>query len=165
MDKSRICVVNGPNLNLLGIREPEIYGITTLSEIVQKLLTVAQEKNAELIHFQSNHEGALIDFLNEEYLKFNKNPEMRLGFIVNLAGYTHTSIALFDSLSMFPKNLVPIYEVHLSNIFLRESFRHHSFVSKIASETIVGLGVTGYEIALDKIFHFFESLHHTSICR
>lgn len=157
--KSQVCVINGPNLNLLGVREPEIYGKTTLQDIIDKLLTLSKLKQNELIHFQSNHEGALIDFLNEEYLRFIKNPEFPTAFIVNLAAYSHTSIALLDALILFANKNVPIFEVHLTNIFKREHFRHHSFVSNIASEVIIGLGASGYEIALHKIFDFFESTH------
>lgn len=153
----RVCVINGPNLNLLGLREPSLYGNTPLSEIIDKLLTLAATNQTELVHFQSNHEGALIDFINAQYVEFLQNPHTSLAFIVNFAAYSHTSIALLDALAMFPEKTVPIFEVHISNIFERESFRRHSFVSKIARETIVGLGANGYEMALLKILDVFKS--------
>lgn len=162
--QNKLCVINGPNMNLLGIREPELYGHTTLDELLTKISTIAKEQGVEFSSFQSNHEGALIDYINEQYIDFVKKPNTRLAFIVNFAGYTHTSVALFDALSMFPKKTVLIYEVHLTNIFSRETFRHHSFVSKIADETIVGLGVYGYEVALLKILDVFKSFRNSDFC-
>lgn len=163
-EQDKIYILNGPNLNLLGIREPDLYGHISLEDVIKKLLISANEYHVQLEHFQSNHEGALIDFINQQYIDFVKNPHINLGFIVNFGAYTHTSIALLDALSMFPKKNVLIYEVHLTNIFSRETFRQHSFVSKIANETIVGLGVHGYEVALFKILDAFKSFRNSDIC-
>ena len=138
----RILVLHGPNLNLLGTREPDIYGRETLADINRKLAIAAAASGAQLESFQSNHEGALIDRV--QAAKVQKTDWI----IINPAGYTHTSIALRDALSGVG---IPFIEVHLSNIHARESFRHHSYFSDIASGTIVGLGSRGYFAALQHI--------------
>lgn len=148
---TQVCVLNGPNLNLLGLREPHIYGTNTLEEINLKLEKIANEFGAQFEHFQSNSESALIDFLNQKFIDLNNNQYISLGFIINFAAYSHTSIALRDALSVFPKNRCFIYEVHLSNIFARESFRHHSHMSAVVDGVICGLGAIGYEAALNCI--------------
>ena len=138
----RILVLHGPNLNLLGTREPDIYGRETLADINRKLAIAAAASGAQLESFQSNHEGVLIDRV--QAAKVQKIDWI----IINPAGYTHTSIALRDALSGVG---IPFIEVHLSNIHARESFRHHSYFSDIASGTIVGLGSRGYFAALQHI--------------
>jgi len=134
----RILVLHGPNLNLLGEREPEIYGRETLAEIDAGLGRVAAELGAEVESFQSNHEGALIDRLQAARGRVD-------GLIVNLGGFTHTSVALRDALIATE---IPVIEVHLSNLNKRESFRRDSLVADVAVGQIMGLGAIGYELAL-----------------
>jgi len=134
-----IYILNGPNLNLLGTREPEIYGTTTLADIEAMAIARAQSLGYDVSFHQSNHEGALVDLVHE-------TREKAVGLIVNLGAFTHTSIAIFDALSAADK---PIIEVHLSNIYARETFRHKSYVSPIAKGVICGLGAQGYELAID----------------
>ncbi|MEQ8819866.1 MAG: type II 3-dehydroquinate dehydratase [Sumerlaeia bacterium] len=133
-----IAILNGPNLNLLGTREPERYGRETLSDIERHLRWMADEVNVELTFFQSNHEGLLIDTIHELRERVD-------AIIINPGGLTHTSVALRDALLAVDK---PIYEVHISNIHAREEFRHHSYISDIAVGVICGLGTRGYEYAL-----------------
>ena len=142
----RVLVVHGPNLNLLGSREPAIYGTTTLDEINASLTAQAKESAAELEFFQSNHEGALIDRIQEA-------PAFADGILINPGGLTHTSVALRDAL--FATSL-PVVEVHLSNVHAREEFRHHSFVSGIARAVVVGFGAHGYSLALDGLLHLLR---------
>jgi 3-dehydroquinate dehydratase-2 len=137
---ARILLLNGPNLNLLGSREPEIYGASTLQEIEQRLTALARARGHELIAAQSNAEHELI-----ARIQAAKRDQIAYA-IVNLAGLTHTSIVLRDA---FLAVDLPFIEVHLSNIFARESFRHHSYFSDIAAGCIVGLGPIGYELALE----------------
>ncbi len=134
-----ILVVHGPNLNLLGQREPEVYGRITLAEINQKLQQLAQTAGAKLLHFQSNAEAALVDRVQ---LARQDGTDF---IIINPAAYTHTSVALRDALVAVA---VPFIEVHLSNVFAREAFRKESYFSDIAVGVISGLGATGYELAL-----------------
>ncbi|MGF1573096.1 MAG: type II 3-dehydroquinate dehydratase [Sumerlaeia bacterium] len=136
--KLSLSVINGPNLNLLGTREPDVYGSETLQHVIEHLISLAALHQVQLIAFQSNHEGALIDFIHEQRGKSD-------GIIINPGGLTHTSIALRDALLGVA---LPVWEVHLSNIHQRESFRHHSFISSIAVGVICGLGAKGYEYAL-----------------
>ncbi|MDF1687849.1 MAG: type II 3-dehydroquinate dehydratase [Parvibaculaceae bacterium] len=136
-----IYVLNGPNLNLLGSREPEIYGKTTLADIEKMVADRAVTLGLETDFRQTNSEGELVTWIQEAR-------EGSAGLILNAAAYSHTSIAIFDALSALD---VPIMEVHLSNIFKREEFRHHSYVSPIAQGVICGLGAQGYELALDAI--------------
>ena len=137
---NRILVLNGPNLNLPGTREPAIYGGRTLAEIEAELSDVAGRHDAELSFFQSNHEGALVDRIHEA------RTDGTTFVIVNAGAFTHTSIALRDA---FAAVALPFIEVHLSNIHGRESFRHHSHLADLAVGTIVGLGAAGYRYALD----------------
>ncbi len=134
----QILVLHGPNLNLLGEREPEVYGRTTLAAIDTRLRELAAEKGVSLESFQSNHEGALVDRIQAARGAYQ-------GIVINPGGFTHTSIALRDALVA---SGLPIVEVHLSNIHARESFRRTSLVSDIAVGQITGLGPIGYELAL-----------------
>ena len=136
---NRIHILNGPNLNLLGEREPDIYGSSSLKDIESTLVAFANTNNAEVIFEQTNHEGELIELIHEA----GKNGD---GVIINPAGYTHTSIALYDALLALN---IPIIEVHISNIYKREKFRHSSYVSMAANSVISGLGVDGYTVALE----------------
>jgi 3-dehydroquinate dehydratase-2 len=134
-----ILVLHGPNLNLLGTREPQVYGRQSLDDINAGLLRVAAEAQARCSVFQSNHEGALVD-------RIQAAPGEGVDFIViNAAAYTHTSVALRDALAAVA---IPFVEVHLSNVHKRESFRHHSYLSDAAQGVIAGLGAYGYEAAL-----------------
>lgn len=133
-----VLVVNGPNLNLLGERDPEIYGTTTLADVEQLCRDTAAELDLEVELFQSNHEGALLD-------KIQEVRRTAAGVVANLGAYTHTSVAIMDALSVLRQ---PVVEVHLSNIHAREQFRHHSYVSLVADAVIVGAGAHGYALAL-----------------
>ncbi|WP_019672823.1 type II 3-dehydroquinate dehydratase [Psychrobacter lutiphocae] len=144
----RILLINGPNLNLLGKREPHIYGATTLADIEQRLTTTATTHNVELICIQSNHEGDLIDAIQHHgLLATNNESESGLvdAIIINPAAFTHTSVAIRDALLATEK---PFIEVHLSNVHSRESFRSHSYFSDKAVGVICGLGHLGYDMAL-----------------
>jgi 3-dehydroquinate dehydratase II len=133
-----ILVIHGPNLNLLGRRQPEIYGTTTLAEIDDALKQAASERNFAIVATQSNYEGALID-------QIQRDGWVASGIIINPGALTHYSIALRDALAAVP---APAIEVHLSNIAAREEFRHHSVISAVAHGTIAGLGASGYVLAL-----------------
>ncbi|MBI1889984.1 MAG: type II 3-dehydroquinate dehydratase [Burkholderiales bacterium] len=137
---THLLLLNGPNLNLLGTREPAVYGATTLGEIEQAAVAQAQAANAKLACFQSNHEGALIDRIQAA------KAENIDAIIINPGGLTHTSIALRDALAGVA---IPFIEVHLSNVHQRETFRHHSYLSEIAQGVICGLGAEGYRFAID----------------
>ena len=142
----RIFVVHGPNLNLLGEREPEIYGTTSLEDINADLAGMAKESGAEVEFFQSNHEGALVDRIQEA-------PSFADGILINPGGLTHTSVTLRDALAA---TKLPVVEVHLSNIFAREEFREHSFVSGIAVGVIAGLGPSSYRLGLQALLEHLE---------
>jgi 3-dehydroquinate dehydratase-2 len=137
----RILVLHGPNLNLLGKREPEIYGHQTLADIDASLHAAAKQLSVELDCFQSNHEGALIDRIQAAMGHAS-------GILVNPGGLTHTSVALRDALVA---TRLPVLEVHLSNVYARESFRQHSYVSPIAVGVISGLGPSGYRFGLEAL--------------
>ncbi len=134
-----ILVLHGPNLNLLGTREPEVYGSRTLAQINEDLSSLANELGVSLSAWQSNHEGALVDRIQAA------SKDGTDFIIINAAAYTHTSVALRDALAGVA---IPFIEVHLSNLYKRESFRHHSYLSDIAVGLISGLGADGYEAAL-----------------
>lgn len=136
-----IYILNGPNLNLLGVREPEIYGRERLSDIETRCRNKAKTLGLEVVFRQSNHEGELVDWIQEARDK-------AAGIVINAAGYTHTSVAVLDALTASD---LPIIEVHLSNIHRREAFRQQSYVSQIADGVIAGLGATGYELALEAL--------------
>lgn len=135
-----LLLLNGPNLNLLGTREPEVYGATTLAEVERAARDQVSAAHARISCFQSNHEGALIDRIHAA------REEGVDAIVINPGGLTHTSVALRDALSGVA---IPFVEVHISNIHQRESFRHHSFLSAIATGVICGLGVQGYPAAID----------------
>ena len=135
----RILLINGPNLNMLGRREPDIYGHTTLDTIAEHVATRAATMQAEVVPFQSNHEGAIIDFIQRE-------APAAQGIIVNPGGLTHTSVALRDALAGCG---LPFIEVHISNVYAREPFRHVSLLRDIARGIVVGFGWRGYLLALE----------------
>ena len=146
-----VLFVNGPNLATLGFREPEVYGDTPLSAIVAEARSLAEDHGVRLLDVQSNHEGILIDFLNEHFLESRKEParaQVR-GVVINPGGLTHTSVALRDALAMYDREGVPIAEVHLSNIYRREAFRRESLVSPVATVVVSGLGAQGYRLAME----------------
>ena len=136
----KLLLLNGPNLNLLGTREPAVYGTTTLADIEQAAVAQAEQAGATLEFFQSNHEGALIDRIHAA------RSEGVDVIVINPGGLTHTSVALRDA---FASVAIPFVEVHISNVHQRESFRHHSYLSGIARGVICGLGADGYRFAID----------------
>lgn len=136
--KLRILVLNGPNLNLLGLREPAHYGSQTLEQIIESLTEQANAQDVELSHLQSNREYELIEAIHSAYQSIDF-------IIINPAAFTHTSVALRDALSGVA---IPFIEVHLSNVHAREAFRHHSYLSDKAEGVICGLGAQGYQFAL-----------------
>lgn len=136
-----VFVLNGPNLNLLGQREPEIYGSTTLADIEAMVKARAKTLGLNVVCRQSNHEGELVDWIHEAR-------EMGCGVILNAGAYSHTSIAIHDALATLD---IPVIEVHISNVYKRESFRHHSTISSVATGVICGLGTIGYELALEAV--------------
>jgi len=135
---ARLLLINGPNLNLLGIRESDYYGKSTLAEIEERLQNEAEGMQLELACFQSNHEGVIVD-------RIHQARDRESGIIINPGAFTHTSIALRDA---FAAVAIPFIEIHVSNITARESFRRHSYLSDLASGVILGLGVNGYSLAL-----------------
>lgn len=134
----KLLVINGPNLNMLGIREPDIYGAQTFAALEDFIRASAKELEIDVTLYQSNHEGAIVDVIQAAYKKYD-------GIIINPAAYTHTSVAILDALKAVA---IPTVEVHLSDINSREEFRKHSYVSLIAKKTICGLGFDGYREAL-----------------
>ena len=134
----KILVINGPNINMLGIREPDIYGSQTFSALEKFIKDSADELDIDVTLYQSNHEGAIVDTIQAAYKQYD-------GIVINPAAYTHTSVAILDALKAVA---IPTVEVHLSNINSREEFRKHSYISLIAKKTICGLGFEGYKEAL-----------------
>ncbi len=143
----KILILHGPNLNLLGTREPEIYGSMTLDDINAKLIALAKELSAELKCIQSNHEGALIDALQDARTWAD-------GVVFNPGGYTHTSIALRDAISAIQ---IPVIEAHLSNVYTREEFRHVSMISAVCKGKVVGFGWRSYELGLRGLIDIIKS--------
>ena len=134
-----IYVLNGPNLNLLGTREPETYGRATLADVEKLCRSRAKELGLAVEFRQSNHEGELVDFIHEASAK------KAVGIVINAGAYTHTSIALHDALAAVK---LPAVEVHISNVYAREAFRHHSFLAKAAFASLCGFGIEGYGLAI-----------------
>ena len=145
--KKIIHILNGPNLNLLGEREPEIYGSESIDDIQKLTENFAKSKNTEIIFKQTNHEGELIEMIHDARTKSD-------GLIINPAGYTHTSVAIHDALLSLD---IPIIEVHISNIYKREKFRHSSYVSMAANSVISGFGIDGYIFALESMLKNFKN--------
>lgn len=145
----KILVLHGPNLNLLGTREPEIYGSMSLGDLNTRLIELAAGYNAEIKCCQSNHEGALIDILQDA-------PAWADGVIFNPGGYTHTSVALRDAIAAMK---IPVIEVHLSNVYAREEFRHHSMISAVCKGKIVGFGWRSYTLALQALAEMLDAAH------
>lgn len=143
----KILILNGPNLNMLGLREPEIYGHETLADVESLCKERAMTLGLDVDFRQSNHEGVLVDWIQEARQAFD-------GILINPAAYTHTSVAILDALSAAEK---PVVEVHLSNIHTRESFRHTSYVSKIAKGVICGFGTFGYSMGLDALSRILDN--------
>lgn len=143
----RVLVVHGPNLNLLGTREPEVYGTTTLAEIDRRLAAIAKEADAELRIVQSNHEGELLDAIQAA-------SGWADGLLINPAGLTHTSVALRDALAAAD---VPVVEIHLSNVHAREEFRRHSYVSPVALGVVSGFGPQSYFLGLQALLDHLRS--------
>ena len=137
----RILVINGPNLNMLGLREPSIYGKNTYAELCALLHGWADALEMEIELFQSNHEGVIVDKIQEAYGKFD-------GILINPAAYTHTSVAILDALKAVA---IPTVEVHISDVNAREEFRRHSYVSLYAMKTVAGLGFDGYRVAMETL--------------
>ena len=134
----KLLVINGPNLNMLGIREPGIYGAQSFADLCDFIRAAVAEAGAECELYQSNHEGCIVDKIQEAFGKFD-------GIVINPGAYTHTSVAILDALSAVK---IPTVEVHISNVMERETFRHHSFVSLVAKKTYMGLGFEGYRKAV-----------------
>ena len=134
----KILVLNGPNINMLGIREPGIYGKQTFQDLLTLLDTVAKDEGLEIEQYQSNHEGALVDKIQEAYGKFD-------GIVINPAGYTHTSVAILDALKAVS---IPAVEVHISKVDAREPFRQISYAGMACEKTVKGLGLEGYRKAI-----------------
>ena len=135
-----VLILNGPNLNMIGTREPEIYGTETLADVEQKCRKIAEHADAELAFKQSNHEGEMVEIIQRAISEHD-------AIVINPAAYSHTSVAILDALKMFKG---PVIEIHISNIHQREDFRHFSFVSQRAEGVIVGCGMQGYELALQR---------------
>ena len=135
-----IYVLNGPNLNLLGTREPQTYGRATLQDVERLCRDSAKRHKLDVEFRQSNHEGELVDWIHEAGAK------KAVGVVLNAGGYTHSSVAIRDAVAAVP---VPVIEVHISNIFAREDFRHHSHIAPVAKGTLCGFGVNGYALAID----------------
>lgn len=134
----KILVINGPNLNMLGIREPGIYGSSTFADLLALLEQTAKEENLEIQQYQSNHEGDLVDKIQWAYGKID-------GIVINPAAYTHTSVAIRDAVAAVR---LPTVEVHLSNVFSREEYRHRSYLAEVAWAVVSGMGFLSYEMAL-----------------
>ena len=143
LDSRIVYVLNGPNLNLLGKRQPHIYGHETLADVEADCRKLAAELGLEIRFHQSNREYEIIDWIHEAR-------EDGAGIVINPAAFTHTSVAILDALNTFEQ---PVIEVHISNVHRREAFRHHSYVSGVASGVIAGFGTQGYQLAIQRLAH------------
>jgi 3-dehydroquinate dehydratase-2 len=143
-----VYILNGPNLNLLGKRQPDIYGHETLADVERDCRALAAELGLELRFHQSNREYEIIDWIHEAR-------ETAIGIVINPAAFTHTSVAILDALNAFD---APVIEIHISNVHKREEFRHHSFVSSRADGVIAGFGTQGYQLALRRVAKLAETL-------
>ena len=143
----KILVLNGPNINMVGIREPGIYGMQTFADLLQLLDDTAKELGVELEQFQSNHEGTLVDKIQESYGKVD-------GIVINPAAYTHTSVAILDALKAVS---IPAVEVHISDVDAREPFRQVSYAGMYCEKTVKGQGLQGYAVAMR---YLWEKYHH-----
>ena len=141
---NKILVLNGPNLNLLGVREPAVYGPATLADVERLCRDSAARLNLVAECRQSNHEGQLVDWIHEAGTAFRA--KQLLGVVLNAGAYTHTSVALLDAIK---GTGVPVIEVHISNVHAREAFRHHSYLSPAAAGIVVGFGIDGYRLAIE----------------
>ncbi|WP_411354782.1 type II 3-dehydroquinate dehydratase [Peptoniphilus harei] len=142
----KLLVINGPNINMLGIREVNIYGSENYKSLLERLNKLSLEENIELEHFQSNHEGAIVDKIQEAYQKFD-------GIVINPAAYTHTSVAILDALKAVS---LPTVEVHISKVSEREDFRQVNFIRDYAIKSFEGLGIAGYEKAILYLKNYLE---------
>ena len=147
-----VMMLNGPNLNLLGQRQPEIYGYSTLADVERDCRTVAAEVNLELVFHQSNREYEIIDWIHEARGTAG-------GIVINPAAFTHTSVAILDALNTFEG---PVIEVHIGNVHKREEFRHHSFVSLRADGVMAGFGIQGYSLALRRVARLLDDKNASS---
>ena len=143
----KLLIINGPNLNLLGLREPDIYGSQNYSALCKLIRETCENLNIDYEIYQSNHEGAIVDKIQDAYSVFD-------GIVINPAAYTHTSVAILDALKAVS---IPTVEVHISDINSREEFRKHSFVSMVAIKTIAGLGFDGYKVAIEYLAKQLEN--------
>jgi 3-dehydroquinate dehydratase II len=141
-----VFVLNGPNLNLLGRRDPDVYGTATLADVERLCSEEAARLGVRLVFRQSNHEGTLIDWIHEAF-------ETGAAVVGNFGGYTHTSVAIMDALAVIE---APVVEVHISDIHAREEFRHHSYVALVADDAVIGRGVDGYPQALRKVADLWD---------
>ncbi len=142
----KLCIINGPNLNMLGIREPDHYGKETYKDLIEKIEGYCKEKNIECECYQSNHEGCLVDKIQEAYGKFD-------GIVINPGAYTHTSIAILDAVKSVQ---LPTVEIHISKVEEREDFRQISYIRLAAVKTITGLGTDGYLRAIDFLEEYLK---------
>ena len=142
----KLLIINGPNINMLGIREPDVYGSKTYQNLLDTIQAYADANSISVDFFQSNHEGAIVDKIQEAYGQFD-------GIVINPAAYTHTSVAILDALKAIS---IPTVEVHISDINTREEFRKHSYVSLVAIKTIAGLGFDGYRVAIEYLKDYLQ---------
>lgn len=142
-----VLVIHGPNLNLLGLREPDIYGTTTLADIDRELVALGRSFSAEVICFQSNHEGAIVDTIHAARTQHQ-------GVVINAGAYTHTSVAIRDAIAGVK---IPTVEVHLSNIYQREEFRHHSYLAPVVVGQISGFGANSYYLGLRSLLELLAA--------
>lgn len=143
----KLLVINGPNINLLGIREPEIYGKETYNDLLNIIDNVAKKNNVEIDKFQSNWEGAIVDKIQQAYKVYD-------GIVINPAAYTHTSVAILDAIKAVN---IPTVEIHISDVLNREEFRKISYIREVAVENFEGYGIKGYEMAIEYLINYLKS--------